>query len=70
MDELEEELYEKITETVIPEWTEPFKQKTKQDCYDYVYEVTISRTFDGFLKEKSKNKEILDEIAAEIERLK
>ncbi|HNW98909.1 MAG TPA: MjaI family restriction endonuclease [Bacteroidales bacterium] len=51
--ELGERLYEKITEVVIPEWTEAFKQITKQDCYDYVYEVTIPRTYDGFLTEKS-----------------
>jgi hypothetical protein len=53
LNELGERLYEKITEVVIPEWTEAFKQITKQDCYDYVYEVTIPRTFDGFLTEKS-----------------
>ncbi|MGC4038852.1 MAG: MjaI family restriction endonuclease [Chitinophagaceae bacterium] len=53
LDELGERLYEKITEVVIPEWTEAFRQITKQDCYDYVYEVTIPRTFDGFLTEKS-----------------
>ena len=53
LNELGDRLYEKITEVVIPEWTEAFKQITKQDCYDYVYEVTIPRTFDGFLTEKS-----------------
>ncbi len=53
LNELGERLYEKITEVVIPEWMEAFKQITKQDCYDYVYEVTIPRTFDGFLTEKS-----------------
>ena len=52
LNELGDRLYEKITEVVIPEWTEAFKQITKQDCYDYVYEVTIPRTFDGFLTEK------------------
>jgi hypothetical protein len=53
LNELGERLYEKITEVVIPEWMEAFKQITKQDCYDYVYEVTVLRTFDGFLTEKS-----------------
>lgn len=53
LNELGERLYEKITEVVIPEWMEAFKQITKQDCYDYVYEVTVPRTFDGFLTEKS-----------------
>ncbi len=53
LNELGERLYAKITEVVIPEWTEAFRQITKQDCYDYVYEVTIPRTFDGYLTEKS-----------------
>lgn len=53
LNELGQRLYEKITEVVIPEWTEAFNQITKQDCCDYVYEVTIPRTFDGFLREKS-----------------
>jgi hypothetical protein len=53
LNELGERLYEKITEVVIPEWTEAFRQITKQDCIDYVYEVTIPRTYDGFLTEKS-----------------
>lgn len=53
VEELGERLYDKITEVVIPEWTEAFRQITKQDCYDYVYEVTVPRTFDGFITEKS-----------------
>jgi len=53
LNELGERLYAKITETVIPEWTEAFKQITKQDCIDYIYELTIPRTYDGFLTEKS-----------------
>lgn len=53
LNELGERLYAKITEVVIPEWMEAFKQITKQDCYDYVYEVTIPRTYDGYLTEKS-----------------
>ena len=51
--ELGERLYEKITKVVIPEWTEAFNQITLQDCIDYVYEVTIPRTYDGFVREKS-----------------
>ena len=53
LNELGDRLYDKITEVVIPEWTEAFRQITKQDCYDYVYEVTVPRTFDGFITEKS-----------------
>ena len=46
-------LYEKITEVVIPEWQAAFNQLTLQDCNDYIYNLTVNRTFDGFLREKS-----------------
>jgi len=26
---------------------------TKEDCYNYIYNLTINRTFDGYLREKS-----------------
>ncbi|GHV11357.1 hypothetical protein AGMMS49938_01890 [Fibrobacterales bacterium] len=51
--ELGERLHEKITEVVIPEWQAAFSQLTLQDCIDYIYNLTINRTFDGFLREKS-----------------
>lgn len=53
LDELGERLYAKITEVVIPEWTAAFKDLTLQDCKEYIYEVTVVRTYDGFLLEKS-----------------
>ncbi len=53
LDELDERLFAKITEVVIPEWTEAFNNLTLDDCKDYIYQVTIVRTFDGFLLEKS-----------------
>ena len=53
LQELGERLYEKITEIVIPEWEAAFRQLTLQDCIDYVFNLTINRTFDGFLREKS-----------------
>ncbi len=49
--ELGEHLYDKITEVVIPEWEEVFKQLTKQDCIDYIYNHTINRTYDGYTTE-------------------
>jgi hypothetical protein len=58
--ELGERLYEKIVGVVIPEWTTAFQQVTKQDCIDYVYNLTINRTYDGFLREKSV---VFDELA-------
>ncbi len=51
--ELGERLYIKIKEIVIPEWTDAFNQLTLQDCIDYIYNLTINRTFDGFMREKS-----------------
>lgn len=53
LEELGERLYTKIKEIVIPEWTEAFNQLTLQDCIDYIHNLTINRTFDGFLREKS-----------------
>jgi len=47
--ELGERLYDKITEVVIPEWEEAFKQLTKQDCIDYIYNLTININ-DGLAK--------------------
>ena len=53
LDELGERLYVKIKEIVIPEWTEAFNQLTLQDCVDYIFNLTINRTYDGFFREKS-----------------
>jgi hypothetical protein len=51
--ELGERLYEKINDVVIPDWQEAFNSLTKQDCYDYIRNLTINRTFDGYIREKS-----------------
>lgn len=53
LEELGERLHTKITEIVIPQWTEAFNQLTLQDCVDYIFNLTINRTFDGFIREKS-----------------
>lgn len=53
LDELGERLYSKITEVVIPEWTAAFQDLSLEDCKEYIYQVTVVRTFDGFLLEKS-----------------
>ena len=58
--ELGERLYVKITEIVIPEWREAFNQLTLQDCINYIYNLTINRTFDGFYREKSVVTETLE----------
>ncbi len=51
--ELGQRLHCKITQTVIPEWKEAFNSLTLQDCIDYIHNLTINRTFDGFVREKS-----------------
>lgn len=51
--ELGERLYSKITQIVIPEWESAFKELTEQDCIDYIYNLTINRTYDGYMREKS-----------------
>jgi hypothetical protein len=51
--ELGERLHEKITEVVIPEWQAAFAELSLQDCKDYIYNLTINRTYDGFIREKS-----------------
>ena len=53
LEELGERLYVKIKEIVIPEWMEAFNQLTLKDCVDYIVNLTINRTYDGFLREKS-----------------
>lgn len=53
LQELGERLYAKIIEFVIPEWESAFRELTEQDCIDYIYNLTINRTYDGYLREKS-----------------
>ena len=65
--ELGERLYEKIIEVVIPEWETAFKQLTLQDCTDYIYNLTINRTYDGFLREKSVVNDGLSKIFTNVE---
>jgi hypothetical protein len=53
LSELGQRLYEKITEIVAPQLREALTRLTRQDCIDYIYELTIHRTFDGYRTEKS-----------------
>jgi hypothetical protein len=66
LQELGERLYEKIMEVVIPEWQAAFAQLTLQDCKDYIFNLTINRTFDGYLREKSVVNDGLAKIFPEI----
>ena len=67
LDELGERLYSKITEVVIPEWTTAFQSLTLEDCREYIYQVTLVRTFDGFLLEKSVINDGLAKVFPEVE---
>ncbi|MBW8049174.1 MAG: MjaI family restriction endonuclease [Cytophagales bacterium] len=67
LEELGERLYVKIKEIVIPEWTEAFNQLTLQNCVDYIFNLTINRTYDGFIREKSV---IEDNLAKEFPNVK
>lgn len=67
LEELGERLYVKIKEIVIPEWTEAFNQLTLQDCVDYIFNLIINRTYDGFIREKSV---IEDNLAKEFPQVK
>lgn len=65
--ELGERLYAKITEIVIPEWESAFRELTEQDCIDYIYNLTINRTYDGYLREKSVINDGLSKLLPDIE---
>lgn len=65
--ELGERLYVKITEIVIPEWQEAFKNLTLDDCVEYIRNLTIQRTYDGFIREKSV---VTDNIAQKFPEIK
>lgn len=66
IDELGKRLFEKIHAVVIPEWTKAFEEITEPDCIDYILDVTIRRTFNGFFREKSV---VFDNLAKEFPEL-
>lgn len=67
LDELGERLYSKIIEVVIPEWTAAFNDLSVEDCKEYIYQVTVVRTYDGFLLEKSVVNDGLAKIFPKVE---
>lgn len=50
--ELGERLYVKLTEIVIPEFTNAMQHLTLDDCVEYIFNLVLCRTFDGFIIEK------------------
>jgi len=67
LDELGERLYCKITEIVIPGWTAAFQDLSLEGCKEYIYQVTVVRTYDGFLLEKSVINDGLAKVFPDIE---
>ena len=65
--ELGERLYTKMTELVIPQIQEAISNITRQDCIDYVYNLTINRTYDGYQREKSVINDGLAKMFKEVE---
>lgn len=67
LEELGERRYVKITEIVIPEWSEAFQSLTIEDFKEYIRNLTINRTYDGFIREKSV---IYDHIAPKFQSVR
>ena len=65
--ELGERLYTKMTELVIPQIQEAINNITRQDCINYVYNLTINRTYDGYQREKSVVNDGLAKIFKDVE---
>jgi len=66
LNELGERLHEKIIGVVIPEWNTAFSELSLDDCKDYIYNLTIKRTYDGFIREKSVVNNGLAKIFSEV----
>jgi len=56
LEQLGEELYVKITEVLMRE----LESITKQDCLDYIVDVVIRRTYEGYLTEKEVVKNLVE----------
>ncbi|MFH0854343.1 MAG: MjaI family restriction endonuclease [bacterium] len=48
------------------EWKDALSGITIQDCIDYIYNLTINRTYDGFIREKSVVNDGLAKIFPEV----
>lgn len=60
--ELGERLYSKLVTIVFPQIKDAMHNITRQDCIDYIYNITINRTYDGYETEISV---IYDNLAKE-----
>lgn len=67
LSELGERLYTKLKEIVIPEINDAINNLNLEDCIDYVKQLTLQRTYDGFLTEKSVVRDNLVHLFPEVQ---
>jgi hypothetical protein len=58
LEEIGEKLYEKIQSVVKPIWQNALDNITKEDCIEYIIDVTLNRTFDGYHRENAVIREL------------
>lgn len=51
-------LFDKIQTVIKPAWEKAFDEITLEDCIDYIYDVTIDRSFDGYHREEAVYREL------------
>ena len=55
---LGKKLFDKIENTIKPMWLEALSTVTEDDCIEYIKDVTINRTFDGYHRENAVIREL------------
>lgn len=63
---LGQKLYDKIQDTVKPSWIKAFNEITLNDCVDYIYDVTLERSYDGYHREDAVYRELAVEFDGKI----
>ena len=65
--ELGERLYIKLKEIVVPDIKQAINSINLDDCIEYIFNLTLNRTFDGFIDEKST---VIDTLAKRFNNVK
>lgn len=55
---LGKKLFHKIQTVTKPKWERAFAEITVSDCINYIYDVTLERSFDGFYREEAVYREL------------
>jgi len=55
---LGQKLYDKIQDTIIPDWTKAFEEINLDDCVKYIYDVTLERSYEGYHREEAVYREL------------